>query len=243
MAISKKNQTETANEPANTVVPASSQEGAEASKPMPKGAKVFDILLTVFMYLLAAAILIGAVLFAFDASPDKSVFGYRYYTVLTGSMAPQYKVGDLIFVQIKGAKEIEVGDVITFNPAQDGETYLTHRVIEKHDNYKGTGVTCLRTKGDANTAEDSFLIDESRVIGTVSFGIPYLGYVVRFVQLRWYLVLPIVIMTAVFFYLLKRYFLMGAEEEEEDAGTNEVSNQDAPPVPSPVKDDFPQKNQ
>lgn len=242
MAISKKKQTEeTASELANTSVPTSSEEGTGEAKVVSKGARVFDILLTVFMYLLAAAILVGAVLFAFDASPTKSVFGYRYYTVLTGSMTPQYKVGDMIFVQIKGAKEIEVGDVITFNPAQDGETYLTHRVIEKYDDYKGTGVTCLRTKGDANTAEDSFLIDESRVIGTVSFGIPYLGYVVRFVQLRWYLVFPIVVMTAVFFYLLKRYFQMGAEEEEEAAETNEADNPNAPPVPSPVRDDSSQK--
>lgn len=183
---------------------------------MPVGAKVFDIVFTVFIYLLAAAILFGAVLFAFSTSPDKALFGYRYYTVLTGSMSPTYKVGDMIFVKLSNDSEISVGDVITFNPSQDSDAYLTHRVSEKLENYEGTGTTCYRTKGDANDVGDSFLIDSSRVIGKVTFSIPGLGYVVRFVQLRWYLILPVAVMIGVFFLLLKRYFLMGKENDEDD---------------------------
>lgn len=157
-------------------------------------------------------------MFSFSTSEDKALFGYRYYTVLTGSMSPTYNVGDMIFVQLKESKDINVGDVITFNPSQDSDAYLTHRVTEKIENYEGSGVTCFRTQGDANNAQDSFLIDEQRVIGTVNFGIPMIGYVVRFVQLRWYLILPVVIMIAVFFQLLKRYFLMGKDEDEEQDG-------------------------
>ena len=183
---------------------------------MPVGAKAFDIAFTVFIYLLAAAILFGAVLFAFSTSPDKALFGYRYYTVLTGSMSPTYKVGDMIFVKLSNDSEISVGDVITFNPSQDSDAYLTHRVSEKLENYEGTGTTCYRTKGDANDVGDSFLIDSSRVIGKVTFSIPGLGYVVRFVQLRWYLILPVAVMIGVFFLLLKRYFLMGKEDDEDD---------------------------
>ena len=63
-------------------------------------ARVFNVSSTVFVYLLAACILIGAVLFAFDASPTKSIFGYRYYTILTPSMSPSYEVGDVVFVHI-----------------------------------------------------------------------------------------------------------------------------------------------
>ena len=183
---------------------------------MPVGAKVFDIVFTVFVYLLAAAILLGALLFSFSTSPDKALFGYRYYTVLTGSMSPTYKVGDMIFVKVSDASELSVGDVITFNPSQDSDAYLTHRISEKLDNYEGTGVTCFRTKGDANDVGDSFLIDSSRVIGKVTFGIPGLGYVVRFVQLRWYIIVPVVIMIGAFFLLLKRYFLMGKEDDKDE---------------------------
>lgn len=181
---------------------------------MPVGAKVFDIAFTVFIYFLAAAILFGALLFAFNTSEDKAIFGYRYYTITTGSMSPTYNVGDMIFVKLTSGEDINKGDVITFNPSQDSDANLTHRVTEKIENYEGTGVICFRTRGDANETDDSFLIDEDRVIGVVQFGIPVIGFVVRFVQLRWFLILPIVIMIAVFFQLLKRYFLMGKDEDE-----------------------------
>ncbi len=129
-------------------------------------------------------------------------------------MEPELSVGDLIFVQLKDAENINVNDVITFNPSSDSDAYLTHRVTEKIENYQGTGVTCFKTKGDANDTEDSFLIDENRVIGTVSFHIPGLGYVIRFVQLRWYIIVPIIIMIFVFFHLLKVYFSYNKEESK-----------------------------
>lgn len=195
---------------------------------MPIGARIFDIAFSVFVYLLAAAILVGAILFSFSTSPDKALFGYRYYTILTPSMSPAYNVGDMIFVQLKGPEDINEGDVITFNPSQDSDAYLTHRVTEKIVDYQGTGVTCFRTRGDANDSEDSFLIESDRVIGTVNFGIPYLGFVVRFIQLRWYIVLPIVIMVAVFFYLLKRYFLIGDDDEEDDNKSDKEPTESAP---------------
>lgn len=179
------------------------------------GYRVFSVVRTIFVYLLAAGIIIAALLFAASNSPNKSLFGYRYYTILTPSMEPSYKVGDMVFVKITKADNINVGDAITFNPSQDSEAYLTHRVAEKLPDYQGTGVTCFRTKGDANDSEDSFLIDEERVIGVVKLGIPKIGYIVRFVQLRWYFVLPLVILIFVFFKLLGIYFARDEESEEE----------------------------
>ena len=129
-------------------------------------------------------------------------------------MEPAYGVGDMVFVKIENADNINVGDVITFNPSQDGGAYLTHRVTEKITDYEGTGVTCFRTKGDANDSEDSFLIDEERVIGVVKAGIPKVGFAVRFVQLRWFLLIPLIVLILVFFKLLGIYLAPhdGAEE-------------------------------
>ena len=154
-------------------------------------------------------------MFAASQSPTKSIFGFRYYTVLTDSMKPEFVTGDMVIVKLKNAADIQQGDIITFNPSSDSEAYLTHRVTEKLENYEGTGVTCFKTKGDANNTEDSFLIDESRVIGTVAVAVPKLGTVVRFVQLRWYFMIPLVILVVIFFKLLAIYFSSGGEEEEE----------------------------
>ena len=136
-------------------------------------------------------------------------------------MEPAYSVGDMVFVKIENADNINVGDVITFNPSSDGNAYLTHRVVEKLPDYQGTGVTCFKTKGDANDSDDSFLIDESRVVGTVKFGIPVMGYVVRFVQLRWYFIVPIIILIIVFFKLIGIYLGPRKKKElPEDAETD-----------------------
>ena len=164
-------------------------------------------------------IIAAAVLFAFNNSPSKKLFGFRYYTVLTPSMTPTYNVGDVVFVKLTSSDDINIDDVITFNPSADSDAYLTHRVSEKIENYEGTGVVCFRTKGDANDSEDSFLIDEDRVIGVVRFSIPKIGYIIRFVQLRWYFVVPIAIMLVVLVRLMRIYFddENGSDTSEEPA--------------------------
>ena len=187
------------------------------------GYKVFSAVRSVMVYLLAACIVIGALMFASNKSPGKSLFGFRYYTVLTPSMEPTYSPGDMVFVKLCGAGSINVDDVITFNPSESSEAYLTHRVTEKFDDYQGSGVTCFRTKGDANDSEDSFLIDEGRVIGVVKFHVPFLGYIVRFIQLRWYYIIPLIVLIAVFFYLMQLYFTRSEGKTETAANNAEIS--------------------
>ena len=208
-----------------------------------KGYRVFKVFRTIFIYLPAAALIIAALLFAASNSPSKSLFGYRYFTVLTPSMEPAYSVGDMVFVKIESADKINVGDVITFNPSEDSEAYLTHRVIEKYPDYQGSGVTCFKTKGDANDSEDSFLIDEDRVIGPVKFCIPKMGYVVRFIQLRWYLIVPLIALVFVFFTLMGIYLdpkkkkSKKADPEGEEAPTETSAPSDAAPADTPSQQD------
>lgn len=190
----------------------------EEIAPSGAGYKVYSIIRSIIVYAIAIGMIGAALLFAADRSPQKSLFGFRYYTILTPSMAPTYQVGDMVFVKLMNGDKIDVGDVITFNPSSESDAYLTHRVAEKIENYEGTGVTCFRTKGDANNSEDSFLIDENRVIGSVSFYIPKLGFLFRFLQLRWYFAVALIILIGVLLHLLKLYFAPpqdeAAEEEE-----------------------------
>jgi signal peptidase len=120
----------------------------------------------------------------------------------------------MVFVKLADASDISEGDVITFNPSNESDAYLTHRVTQKYEDYEGSGVTCFKTQGDSNDAEDAFIIDSSRVIGKVTFSIPKLGYVVRFVQLRWYFVLAFVVMVYAFFKLVGYYFSLGKGEDD-----------------------------
>jgi signal peptidase len=173
--------------------------------------KTVELISDILFYLLLVAILAGAVMFASSKAPGKSLFGYRYYDVLTGSMEPTYHVGDLIFVRVTDASEINVGDPVTFNPGATDDSYLTHRVVEKIEDYQGTGVTCFRTRGDANETDDPFVIDASRMIGVVKLRIPVVGYVVKFVQVHYIMVIIFIVLFSVFFTLLRKLAEVSAE--------------------------------
>jgi signal peptidase len=190
------------------------------------GYNIFRVFKSIFCYAFAVIIIAAAVLFAMDNSPQKSVFGYRYYTVLTPSMQPTYNVGDVVVVKVEDAENINVGDVITFNPSSDSSAYLTHRVTEKIENYEQTGVTCFRTKGDANESDDNFLIDSSRLIGDVTFSIPKLGYIINFIKVRWFIVVPLIILVFIFFRLVRMYFEAGQEDNNVEESSHISENPD-----------------
>ncbi len=102
------------------------------------------------------------------------IFGIQAYSVISGSMEPEYPVGSLIYVKEAEPSEIKVGDVITF--VLKNETPATHRVIEiDEDNQK------FYTKGDANDTEDA-PVHFNNLIGKPIFKIPYLGYFAYYIQ-------------------------------------------------------------
>lgn len=102
--------------------------------------------------------------------------GYQVYTVISGSMKPEYNVGDLIYVKKIDTSEIEVGMPITFVLNED-LVVATHRVVEID-----TENQHFYTKGDANDTVDTAPVHFKNVIGVPKFRIPYLGYVSDFIQ-------------------------------------------------------------
>ncbi|MBQ7840006.1 MAG: signal peptidase I [Lachnospiraceae bacterium] len=108
------------------------------------------------------------------------IFGLRIYTVLSGSMEPAYPTGSVIYVKEIDPEELEVGDVITF--MLTGDTVATHRIVEVVTDEENPDITQFRTKGDANNAADGSLVHYENIIGTPVFTIPYLGYLVSYVQ-------------------------------------------------------------
>ena len=106
------------------------------------------------------------------------IFGLTPYTVLSGSMEPEYHVGALIYVKKADVSELKVGVPITYT--MENGIVVTHRIIEV---YEEVGVEPIyKTKGDANDTEDGANVPYSRVIGRPVFDIPYLGYVSYYVK-------------------------------------------------------------
>ena len=134
---------------------------------MPTIKKIWSIvsLVLVALVVLSAVFLLGS-----------RILGFRVFNIVSGSMAPQYNVGDLIYVQKVDPATVKPGDVITFLLNED-LVVATHRVVridaEKQHIY---------TKGDANDTEDANPVHFNNVIGVPTFKIPKLGHVSDFIQ-------------------------------------------------------------
>lgn len=108
------------------------------------------------------------------------LLGMQVFTVLSGSMEPNYHVGSIIYVKEVDPAELKVGDAISFMLSEN--TVATHRIVEVVPDGDDPTVIRFRTKGDNNTIEDSSLVHCNNVLGKVVGTIPYLGYVSDFVQ-------------------------------------------------------------
>ena len=100
------------------------------------------------------------------------------FVVLSGSMEPEISAGDVVLVAETDPSAIGEGDVVTF-VRSDEAAPVTHRVVgvvEQEGNY------AFETQGDANAEPDAGLVPEENVIGTVLLTIPFIGYVIQFVN-------------------------------------------------------------
>ena len=87
--------------------------------------------------------------------------------VISESMLPTYKVGDIAYVlKIKSFDNIKVGDVVEY--VSDNNYLISHRVISISD--KG-----LMVKGDNNKKADKEYVTKENFRGKVVFRIPFIG--------------------------------------------------------------------
>jgi signal peptidase I len=95
-------------------------------------------------------------------------------TVLTGSMVPTYNPGDMVVVRgvHDAEREIQIGDVVSFQPEPNDPTLITHRVVGKTFTSEGTQFI---TRGDANSADDDPLLPK-QIKGKAVYHVPWVGH-------------------------------------------------------------------
>ncbi len=102
-----------------------------------------------------------------------NVLGYKTYTVLSGSMAPSIRVGDMVFALPVAPETLRVDDVIVYNRSDVSES-VTHRIVQITDE---GGKPAFITKGDANATPDSWTVRyNGNTAGKVVLTVPFLGY-------------------------------------------------------------------
>lgn len=142
---------------------------------------------------------------------EVSFFNYRLFTVASGSMAPQYNVGDVLIAKETAPEDIKVGDSLTYlgNSGTFTGKVVTHEVtrIEKTT----SGEYIFHTKGKANLIEDP-PVYEKQVYGVIVWNPKILSFIYKIVGTQYglfiFVVLPI-------FYIIGSEMLTAMLENEE----------------------------
>lgn len=124
--------------------------------------------------------------------PDKtpSFFGIKTYVVISGSMEPKLKIGDIVIAKRITPEELQVGDIISF---RQGHSIITHRI--SNINRTSDGIE-YKTKGDNNNIKDIEIVNEKQIEGKVVEIIPVLGKISLLLQNK------IVITTIILFFYI-----------------------------------------
>lgn len=109
------------------------------------------------------------------------VFSIYPSVVLTGSMEPKIKPGDMILIdkicESKEIEELKEGDIITFHK---DNIVITHRIIGKTTDEEEN--ILFKTKGDNNSEENLRLVEPKEVIGKYVGVVPKVGIVVLWLK-------------------------------------------------------------
>lgn len=145
--------------------------------------RVLTIVGTVLCIILIPILLINITLIAksyINKDEVPSIGGAFPLIVLTDSMYPEIESGDLIICNTTEAKDIKVNDIISFfDPAGNGASVVTHRVIEIVDK---DGAIYFRTRGDNNNTEDKQLVPAENLVGVYKMRIAGAGHIAMFMQ-------------------------------------------------------------
>ena len=138
------------------------------------------------------AILIFFILLNILSMNNKSLFGFRIYRVISGSMQPALQIGDVII--IKKANNYAEKDIITYD---NGLTTITHRI-------KSINGDEIITEGDANDAPDK-PITKDRILGKYFFRISTFSvFSIMLTGKTIYLIMMLVLFAIVLFAIIDR---------------------------------------
>lgn len=119
--------------------------------------KILNILKIIILVLLVLFVIATAYQKIIPNNP--SIFGFRTFSIITNSMSPILKRGDVILVKEYQISEYKVGDIITFK-GMGGELdgkIVTHELVSRS---KEDGKNIFYTKGKKNSSLDPAVYEE-----------------------------------------------------------------------------------
>ena len=122
-----------------------------------KNKKIKSIIEALIYVVVVAALVVG--------TPKALVYTlgteYPIASITSGSMWPELKKGDLVFIEYADKNNLAVGDVVVYKNLSTGSRQVSgftiHRIIELNED-------TLKTKGDANNVSDA-PVEYNRIVG------------------------------------------------------------------------------
>ncbi len=141
--------------------------------------EVFSTLMTVLIAAVAGLTIVLAIASHLSSTGQYTVFGHPVMTVLSGSMSPTIRTGDLIVdasVTPQRVRNLRPGQIISFREEPGSTVIITHRIVRRI--VKHHTVTYF-TRGDANNAPDALYRPAKDVVGVFQHSIRDGGYVLN----------------------------------------------------------------
>lgn len=103
-----------------------------------------------------------------------AIGGYRIFVVATGSMVPEYNVGDVLLAKEVEISELNVGDNVVYigEIGSFKGKIITHKIVQMENSQDETKIV---TKGVANMGEDPE-ITSNQILGKIVYKIHLLSW-------------------------------------------------------------------
>lgn len=187
--------------------------------------KILKVIFKVLLWALEILVVFLAIIILTQrlTNDQKTFLGFRIYDVATGSMEPEYAVGDILISREIEPSLIKVGDNIVYMGKSGGYEgkIITHSVIEIERNEKGEYL--FHTKGKANTVEDP-VVHEDQLYGVIVQNNHLLAFICKILNNRYglyfFVVIPIIICSFIEFVKVQGKKIEEEREEREQRRLN-----------------------
>ncbi|MEI7815169.1 MAG: signal peptidase I [Coriobacteriia bacterium] len=112
-----------------------------------------------------------------------AAMGLQRYVITGGSMTGTISKGSVVYSKVIPVTQLREGDIVTFVPPSYAEP-VTHRIIGI--TMSKDGERLFQTKGDFNEVADPWKVTFAESSAPVHvFHVPYVGYLLALLSLRW----------------------------------------------------------
>ena len=183
--------------------------------------KALKIILNILYWILVIFTLATLIIVILQRTSNNSLSagGFRIFNVVTESMMPKYKIGDVLLSRAIDTNNIKVGDDVVYN-GEKGEfagKIVTHRVIDIEIDENGERI--FHTQGIANLIEDPEIVGR-QIMGVIVGKIPLLSQISivssNLYSFYFIIFLPLAVLIGLELRKVLVYFIKKEECEEEE---------------------------